>query len=62
MNRYLIAYLGWLAGTLVMAGIALGWYRRVEGIGLDEVASKLAGRATDATEATDAEPNETPAA
>lgn len=50
MSKYMIAYLGWVAGTLAMTGIGLAWYRHVEGIGIRELASRL--NATDDTEAT----------
>lgn len=54
MNRYVIAYIGWLIGTLGMAAAALAWYKRVEQIGIRELASRMT--ATDAPEATADEP------
>lgn len=51
MRKYMIAYAGWVVGTLTMTGAALAWYRHVENIGIREMASRL--RATDATEATE---------
>lgn len=59
-NKYLIAYLGWVAGTLMMSGIAVVWYRKVEEIGWREFGSRMRVTthdttmpATEATEATD---------
>lgn len=51
MRKYVIAYAGWVVGTLTMTGVALAWYKHVEQIGLGELASRL--RATDDTEATE---------
>lgn len=41
MKRYLLAYAAWLGAVLVMAGIALAWYRHVEEIGWRELGARL---------------------
>lgn len=43
MRKYLVAYGAWLVGVLTMAGIALAWYRHVEGIGLRDLAERVNG-------------------
>lgn len=52
MQKYVLLYVAWLAGVLAMAGIAAVWYKRVEEIGLREMAERAFGTATDDTEAT----------
>jgi hypothetical protein len=37
----MVAYLGWVAGTLMMSGVALAWYRKVEEIGWKELSSRI---------------------
>lgn len=53
-NKYIIAYLGWVAGTLLMSGVALAWYRKVEDIGWREVGARFRTDATGDTEDTEA--------
>jgi len=55
MNRYVLMYVGWLAGVLAMSAIAVVWYRHVEGIGYGELADRMRtrGGATDAPEDTE---------
>lgn len=53
MQKYVLLYVAWLAGVLAMAGIAAVWYKRVEEIGIREMADRaFRPAATDDTEDT----------
>lgn len=41
MRKYIAAYGIWLAAVLAMGAAAVAWYRYVEGVGLDELRTRL---------------------
>lgn len=54
MRHYSLMYVGWIAGVITMAAVAVAWYRHVEAIGLRALADRMTeDHATGATEATE---------